>query len=267
MKTNRLQFNISAWPISQQAVPNKSARLVIQDDFSQVSADVLASSVQSIIADCPNEIIVDVGKIDVIDSSGLRALLVAAQRCSAAGIGFRLENVSACVARIAGISGLSEILGLSECDVPKISIKHDIDLRQENWKTQQFVAESSAQMVGEMRDKIVAQAREAGASGIKLCDIKIAIGEAIANAFRHGSTDSGINLIRVKCRTCKEAFWVEIEDEGETFDPDSVPEPDPNTLKDHGMGIYIMRHTMDVVEYSFNHPGNRVRMVKWLVDD
>ena len=83
-------------------------------------------------------------------------------------------------------------------DVPQISTKQDIDLRQENWKTQQFVAESSAQMVGEMRDKIVAQAREAGASGIKLCDIKIAIGEAIANAFRHGSTDSGSNLICVK---------------------------------------------------------------------
>jgi hypothetical protein len=35
-------------------------------------------------------------------------------------------------------------------------------------------------------------------------------------------------------------------------------------MRDHGMGIYLMRHAMDVVEFACNCPGNRVSMLKWL---
>lgn len=100
-----------------------------------------------------------------------------------------------------------------------------------------------------------------------MCDIKIAVGEALTNAYRHGSPKKGVSRIEVRCMTCSAAFVVEIQDEGPSFNPDDTPDPDPRKLKDHGMGIYLMREAMDVVEFSSTGSGNVVRMVKWLECD
>jgi serine/threonine-protein kinase RsbW len=240
--------------------------LRVERDLCYDSAHEVVSAVQYLLARTPEEIVIEIGKVNSVDSSGLRALVAGRNLCEAAGVGFRLDKISDCVARIVEMSGLSRLLGLPEPDVLSGARQRGVHLGSAIWKTSEHVASSDPALISVLRERITTAAEEVGATGEVLCDIKIAVGEALTNAYRHGSPTKGANKIQVRCMTCSSAFVVEIEDEGNPFNPDDTPEPDPAKLKDHGMGIFLMREAMDVVEFSFNCPGNRVRMVKWLRD-
>ena len=124
------------------------------------------------------------------------------------------------------------------------------------------MAISDASLIAVLRQRAVDAAVEAGADADELCDIKIAVGEALTNAYRHGSPDKGKNKIHLRCTICTGTLIIEIEDEGKPINTNSTKEPDPKQMKDHGMGLYLMRQAMDKVEFFNNCPGNRVRMLK-----
>lgn len=233
---------------------------VEQNELTYQSAGDILVAVQSMAARNPRSIVVDIGGVGTIDSSGLRILLNCARLCESKGILFRLDNASRCVVRMVALSGLSQFFGLPQEDIVRVTCQQNVDLKDANWTTVEHVALSESSVI--LRDRIIDAAVKAGVVEERLCDIMIAIGEALSNAYQHGSPCKKSSSIRVKCMSCERAFVVEIEDQGEEFDPDTIPEPDLE--QDHGRGIHIIREAMDVVEYSFNHPGNRVRMVKWL---
>lgn len=241
----------------------KSLTLRIERDLCHESVRELVTAVSHLIERSTDEVVLEIGDVNTVDSGGLRALLTSQAICDEAGIRFRLIITSDHVDRILRSSGLSHILGLPEP-------AHEAQSRQERclgtvvWTTCEHVEVSNPDLVSVLRGKINSAAEAAGADGDALCDIQIAAGEALANAYRHGSPRKGVSQIDVRCMSCSEAFIVEVQDEGAAFDPDATPEPDPHTLQDHGMGIYLMRRAMDVVEFSSKPSGNRVRMVKWL---
>ncbi|NLN75068.1 MAG: STAS domain-containing protein [Armatimonadetes bacterium] len=239
---------------------------VDEDEIGSNSDAGFLQSVQSLTEQHPQEIVLDLSKVNSIDSGGLKTLSACARLCSAAGTRLLMDKASKCVMRVVELSGLGQLFGLAEAQSAQVVRKRYIAPHNPAWKISERIAFTSAAVVSELRNRIMDAAEEAGATGEKLCDIKIAVGEALANAYRHGSPMGESNNILVKCLACSQAFVVEIEDEGNAFDPDATPEPNPNDLRDHGMGIYLMRQAMDIVEYSFHHPGNRVRMVKWLQD-
>jgi anti-sigma regulatory factor (Ser/Thr protein kinase) len=92
-------------------------------------------------------------------------------------------------------------------------------------------------------------------------DIRLAAGEAVANAVRHGCRESEWKHITVRCSSDGESLIIEVGDTGPGFDPDAVLPPDVNTLPERGMGIHFMRETMDEVSYDFTE-GTTVRLVK-----
>jgi hypothetical protein len=60
-------------------------------------------------------------------------------------------------------------------------------------------------------------------------------------------------------------FTVSVEDEGEGFNPDKVPDPlaEENLLRASGRGIFFMKNFMDEVSYRFEpNRGTRVTMMK-----
>jgi anti-anti-sigma factor len=242
----------------------QSLTLRIERDLCYECAHEVVAAVEYLLARSPSEIVVEIGKVNMIDSSGLRALLTAGDMCRQAEVNFRLDKMSDCVARIVHISGLGGLLGLPEPDVSQAVARGGVCLGPTTWKTWEHVAASDPALVAVLRDKVTTAAEDAGARGETLCDIKIAVGEALSNAYRHGSPVKGSNRIVVRCMTCSAAVVVEVEDEGHPFNPEDTPKPDPSKLRDHGMGIYLMRQAMDVVEFASNCPGNRVRIVKWL---
>lgn len=93
-------------------------------------------------------------------------------------------------------------------------------------------------------------------------DIILAVGEAAANAVRHGLRYGEESAIRVCC--CADSFGVciEITDRGDGFDPERLRAPSLGSYAEGGMGIYLMRRVMDEVSYTFDSRGTTVRLVK-----
>lgn len=92
--------------------------------------------------------------------------------------------------------------------------------------------------------------------------VRLAIEEALVNAIKHGNGMDPEKKVRIACRINHESARIEIEDEGDGFEPDSVPDPtDPDNLeKPCGRGLMLMRSFMSRIE--FNEVGNRVTLEK-----
>ena len=90
----------------------------------------------------------------------------------------------------------------------------------------------------------------------------IALDEAFVNAVKHGNKNDPTKLVRITADLSANEARFQIEDEGEGFDPSSIPDPlDPaNLFKTSGRGVLLIYNIMDEVKY--NERGNRLTMVK-----
>jgi serine/threonine-protein kinase RsbW len=90
--------------------------------------------------------------------------------------------------------------------------------------------------------------------------IRLALEEALTNAFRHGCKDDPEKTVRFRFSVDSHEARFEIEDDGTGFDPASVPDPtdDANIEIPSGRGIMLIRAYMSEVE--FLPPGNRLMM-------
>ena len=92
--------------------------------------------------------------------------------------------------------------------------------------------------------------------------IRLAIEEALVNAYRHGNRCDAGKRVSFACRIDDEAARFEVGDQGPGFDIDSVPDPtdDGNVEKTSGRGLMLMEFYMSEVKY--NDTGNQIRMLK-----
>ena len=90
----------------------------------------------------------------------------------------------------------------------------------------------------------------------------VALDEAFVNAVKHGNKNDPTKLVKVGAELSPNEACFTIEDEGEGFDVQTIPDPcDPaNLFKSSGRGVLLIYNIMDEVEY--NAQGNRVKMVK-----
>lgn len=90
----------------------------------------------------------------------------------------------------------------------------------------------------------------------------VALDEAFVNAVKHGNKFDTKKLVRVIAEVSAGEARFTIEDEGEGFDVNSIPDPlDPSNLfKTSGRGVLFIYNIMDEVKY--NERGNRLTMIK-----
>lgn len=90
----------------------------------------------------------------------------------------------------------------------------------------------------------------------------IALDEAFVNAVKHGNKNDPDKLVRITADLSPNEARFTIEDEGDGFNVNEIPDPlDPtNLFKASGRGVLLIYNIMDEVEY--NERGNRLTMVK-----
>jgi len=95
--------------------------------------------------------------------------------------------------------------------------------------------------------------------------MKIILTELFANAIYHGNKGDHSKKVIVGHTIDKNKVVISIMDEGDGFDPSSVPDPTlpENLIRDCGRGIYIVKSYADKLE--FNEKGNRVTITKYHV--
>lgn len=102
-------------------------------------------------------------------------------------------------------------------------------------------------------------ANECGFNENDIFDLKVAVGEACANAIEHGSPHGRNNRIQIACAFENNCLVVEVIDEG-VFKP-RFPAFDTQ-LNYRGRGIPFMLALMDEVEIKESEEGTTVRLVK-----
>jgi serine/threonine-protein kinase RsbW len=119
--------------------------------------------------------------------------------------------------------------------------------------------------LGELRplsEALDAWMRVLGYAGKDIFAVRLALGEAVINAFRHGNQGDPGKVVRVHYLVTAAEVVAEVADEGLGFDPQQVPDPlaGENIERMSGRGLFLMRVYMSGV--SFNQQGNRVTMCR-----
>jgi serine/threonine-protein kinase RsbW len=94
-------------------------------------------------------------------------------------------------------------------------------------------------------------------------EIELASREAIANAVVHGNQENPCKRVYLWCRCTTDGnVWITVQDEGDGFASETVPDPTAreNLFRGSGRGIYLMKALMD--EVRFEQRGTVVHMCK-----
>lgn len=98
----------------------------------------------------------------------------------------------------------------------------------------------------------------------------VAVREAVINALLHGNMERADSEIVVEITVSGGQVEICVQDQGEGFTPDELPDPvaTENLMSQDGRGVYLMQKLMDEVTYDFpDEGGTRLCMVKDLDGD
>jgi serine/threonine-protein kinase RsbW len=102
--------------------------------------------------------------------------------------------------------------------------------------------------------------------------VTLAVDEAMTNIIRHAYRSQKDRLINVICRRVdaggdgKQRTGLEITlvDYGPAVDPTQLSARSLDEIKPGGLGLHLIRESMDVVSYTRADSANRLRLVKFL---
>tara|TARA_R110000737_G_scaffold2923_12_gene9484 strand:+ start:97806 stop:98234 length:429 start_codon:yes stop_codon:yes gene_type:complete len=115
--------------------------------------------------------------------------------------------------------------------------------------------------ITELIDNILLLAADAGLKDAAIFAVRLAIEEAITNAFVHGHQNLASDIpIIVEYAVSKGEIQITVEDQGPGFVPEKLPDPTlmENLSKPFGRGVMLMKAYM--TEVLYNTQGNRVTM-------
>lgn len=92
-------------------------------------------------------------------------------------------------------------------------------------------------------------------------NLRVGLSEALANAVRYGNGNDPRKRVRLEARLGASELWLRITDQGEGFDPDTLPDPTmpQNIERPRGRGVFLMQKLMHEVRY--NARGNSVTLI------
>ncbi len=110
--------------------------------------------------------------------------------------------------------------------------------------------------------EVIGAAERMGYSKAARFAIRLALEEAVSNAFKHGHAglDPSLTLL-AEAEVSPEEIRLVVQDRGPGFDPGAIADPtlDENLDKPTGRGLMLIRAYMTRVE--FNEAGNRIEML------
>ena len=129
------------------------------------------------------------------------------------------------------------------------------------------VLDSTLEAVAHVETVAVEVARRVGFRGVSLDHISLATHETATNAVVHGNRYRREKKVFVAISITQERFKITIADEGDGFDPETLPDPlAPERLSgSSGRGVYLSRAFMDEYHVRSRHAGGaEVTLVKYL---
>ena len=126
----------------------------------------------------------------------------------------------------------------------------------------EFEVPSALSLMHVVLEYLLKRVEKLGVVKSEQSNLFVALDEAFVNAVKHGNKFDANKLVRITAEVSGGEARFTIEDEGEGFDVNSIPDPlDPDNLfKTSGRGVLFIYNIMDEVVY--NERGNRLTMIK-----
>jgi len=126
---------------------------------------------------------------------------------------------------------------------------------------------STTENLLQVRKFIREAALEAGIDEQNIGKIILAVDEACTNIIKHAYKYSPEGTIVLSLKANRKKIEIKITDDGEHFNPSSVPDPDiveyHKQRKVGGLGMFLMKKLMDEVRYNtISRNKNQVILVK-----
>ncbi|MCL5103024.1 MAG: ATP-binding protein [Armatimonadetes bacterium] len=125
----------------------------------------------------------------------------------------------------------------------------------------EFEVPNLPEMLRDVRLRVAEFAAKMPFTSDDIDDITLAVGEAGANAVRHGANPGSCRL-GVRAERHNDSVRIFIIDKGCGFDPNSITAPSVSRFTETGRGIMFMRLVMDEVNFHTGPLGTRVELVK-----
>ncbi|MFQ5822656.1 MAG: ATP-binding protein [bacterium] len=93
----------------------------------------------------------------------------------------------------------------------------------------------------------------------------LAVDEAASNIIKHAYNDQKDQLIILKFQLLKDRLEVKLRDFGQKVDPKTIKSRDLEDIRPGGLGVHLIKSTMDVVIYDNSlEKGNQLTLAKFL---
>lgn len=250
--SSKLQVNIEV-----NSPPVIRAKGVLDYD----SCDSLSKLISAAMADSGPTVELALAGLSFVDSSGLKTLVMAAREAKKNGGSLVVRSLTSQLSRLLDFSGSRDLFDIGaepEGDVAVPVVESPLAI------SRCFTLPSGAVACCDARNKVCEFAVNLGCGPVALDDIKLAFGEAISNAVRHGAKAG--DAIEIRCSGNDGRLVMTLKYPSAEFDPDAVPVPDLNLSPEGGMGIHFMKLVMDAVNYVFADGHATVTLERQLTD-
>ena len=100
----------------------------------------------------------------------------------------------------------------------------------------------------------------------RIADLRLAVSEAVTNAYREHTRQNIDDQIIVRCDLTKGKIEIEINDQGAGFNPNEIPDlpnaEDPERLNhESGVGFSLIRELSDETIVETGKNGTKVRLI------
>lgn len=218
---------------------------------------------QMIDAGCRN-VVLALGEVVYVDSSALGLLVGLDHKLRPLGGRLVLADSTRDVSRILELSGLVTVAASIVMSPSVESALEGLELppvvTEPIWTTR-IEMPIDVNQLSPVREQVSDALRPLGFPESSLFDMKVALGEALANALRHGVVDPGKGEVWVDVIAYDDRVVMEVGDNGPGFD--GCHTADHDLYSPSGRGIMFMQALMDRVEFDCAPSGGTVvRLIK-----
>lgn len=116
-----------------------------------------------------------------------------------------------------------------------------------------------------LRSTVYHLARVCGFSNKEGNALTVAVSEAAANIIKHAYKNEKDKPIFMSCRLLDDRLEIVLRDSGIKTDVEKIKSRELEDVKPGGLGVHIIKSTMDVVIYdNSSKDGNQLTMAKYL---
>jgi len=238
----------------------------IHGDIDMVTVPEVQAALESVMNRGCLNIVLDLKKVSYMDSSALGLLVWADRALQPKDGALILAGADRNVSRILEISGLvsaAPTLSAAEDAADALSGLELSDTPDEPLWVREMAFPAHSASLARMRADVCELLKPLEITESTSFDIRVAVGEALSNAIRHGSPRGEDDAVSVTVAAYDDRVVLVVQDSGAGFDGESSSNEDPYASS--GRGVMFMRALMDHVEFSqLPDGGTAVTLVRHL---